>query len=63
MIHEITNTKNLRDVYFEDKNDVVSSQEKCYLINAWYFFYFSTIESAQKKAKEMGISDQVVKAT
>lgn len=63
MIHEITNTENLKDVYFEDKDDVVSSQEKCYLINAWYFFYFSTIESAQEKARKMGISEQVVTST
>jgi hypothetical protein len=60
MIHKITNTKALHDIYFEDIDDVVSSKKECYLINPWVFFYFSTLKAAKVKAKKLGISEEVV---
>ncbi|MFY0656171.1 MAG: hypothetical protein JXR12_05295 [Neptunomonas phycophila] len=60
MIHEITDTSSLDDVYFEDKDDVVASQDVAYLICPFKFYYYSTKEAARTKAQSMGISDQIV---
>ncbi len=56
MIHKITNTKWMGDVYFEDVDKTVSSQDECYLIDVFYFYYFSTLDAAKEKAKKLGIS-------
>ncbi|MFT7565862.1 MAG: hypothetical protein ACI846_000148 [Pseudoalteromonas distincta] len=61
MIHKINNTKELNDTYFEDIDALVSSQDEAYLINTFYFFYYSTLESAKKKARSIGISENVSK--
>lgn len=56
MIHKITDTTGLTDVYFEDIDATVGTKSECYMINRWYFYYFSTIEAAQEKATKLGIS-------
>lgn len=60
MIHKVTNTKHLHDVYFEDINEVVSCKEEAYLVQVWYYYFFSTLEAAQEKARELGISEELV---
>lgn len=60
MIHKITNTKALHDIYFEDINDVVSSKNTAYLINTFLFFYFSSPSAAKERAKQLGISQEIV---
>ena len=60
MIHKVTNTTALHDVYFEDIDDVVSSKDKAYLINPFLYFYFSTLKAAKEKAEKLGVSDKVV---
>lgn len=59
MINHITVSSELKDVYFEDIDAPVSSKKECYEILAFYYYYFSTLEAAKQKAKELGISDEL----
>jgi len=62
MIEKISNTKtyDLDGVYFEDIDEKVSSKDVCYLITAFKFYYFSTLEAAEEKATSLGIGQLVM---
>jgi hypothetical protein len=62
MIQKITKTASLKDVYFEDIDGFVASKDVAYLVQSFYFFYFSTPEAAQEKAKKLGLSEAIVDA-
>jgi len=60
MIHHVTDTSELKDVYFEDIDATVGSKKEAYMINVWYFYYFSTLEAAEAKAERLGIGKELV---
>ena len=59
MIYVIDDTSDLKDVYLEDIDGFVGSTPECYLVQAWYFYYFSTLNAAKTKARSLGVSDEV----
>lgn len=59
MIHKVVDTSGLEGVYFDDTDELVGTREECYLVQAWYFHYFSTLESAKEKAQKLGLSQEV----
>lgn len=60
MIEKITNTKNLRDVYFEDIDATVDTKKECYLVESFLLLYFSTLKSAESYAARRGLELTVV---
>lgn len=64
MILEINNTKDkeLRGVIFEDKNELVSSQDKAWLVNTFLLRYFSTKEKAIEWCANRGLTTKVIKS-
>jgi hypothetical protein len=47
-----TQTQDLKGVYFEDINDLVSNKPEAWLVNGWYFRYCSTKEAAEEQSKK-----------
>lgn len=46
-IEEITDTSNLKDVYFEDIDDLVGNREKAFKVAKFKIYYYSTREHAE----------------
>lgn len=64
MILEITDTKSneLKGVIFEDKNELVSSKDKAWLVNTFLLRYFSTKEKAIEWCENRGLTTKVITA-
>lgn len=59
MIHKVTDTSELKDVYFEDIDALVGSQDEAFLVYTFYFYYYSTLEAAQEKCRSLGVSEEL----
>ena len=56
-----TQAEHLKGVYFEDIDALVSTQSEAWLVNAFYFKYFSTWEAAEAFNRKLtGIKNQQV---
>lgn len=59
MICKITNTTELHDTYYEDIDATVNTKKQCYLINCFYYRYFSTLKAAREFARKRGMSERL----
>lgn len=62
MIRKVKDTSAdfLKGVYFEDINELVSNKPEAFLVQSFYFFYYSTAEAAKTKARSIHQSEDII---